>query len=42
MKEMLTAFVVTALISVAAYYGLHAAGVGAGESTASASVRLSD
>lgn len=42
MKVMLTAFVATAVISVAAYYGLHAAGFGAADSTASASVRLSD
>ena len=42
MKVMLTAFVVTALISVGAYYGLHALGFGAGESAASASVRLGD
>jgi len=42
MKVMLTAFAVTAVISVGAYYGLHAAGFGAADSTASASVRLGD
>ncbi len=42
MKVMLTAFAVTALISVGAYYGLQQAGFGAGESTASSAVRLSE
>jgi hypothetical protein len=42
MKVMLTAFAVTAIISVVAYFGLHEAGFGAGESTASTAVRLSD
>ena len=35
MKVMLTAFAVTAIISVVAYFGLHEAGFGAGERTAS-------
>lgn len=42
MKVMLAAFAVTAMIAVVAYFGLHAAGFGAGESTASTAVRLSD
>jgi hypothetical protein len=42
MKVMLAAFAVTAVIAVVAYFGLHQAGFGSGESTASATVRLSD
>ena len=40
MKAMLSAFVVMGLISVAAYYGLHAAGFGTEEVQSSSSVRL--
>ncbi len=40
MKAMLSAFVVMALITVGAYYGLHEAGFGTGERQSSDSVRL--
>ena len=40
MKAMLTAFVVMGLISVGAYYALHAAGFGTGERQSSSSVRI--
>ena len=40
MKAMLSAFVVMALISVGAFYGLRAAGFGTGEFQSSDSVRL--
>jgi len=40
MKAMLSAFVVMALISVGAFYGLNAAGFGSGESQAGDAVRL--
>ncbi|WP_296424890.1 hypothetical protein [Yoonia sp.] len=42
MKTMFAAFAISALISVGAYYGLHAAGFGAAEHTVSVSVRLDD
>ncbi|MDX8348458.1 hypothetical protein SLH49_10710 [Cognatiyoonia sp. IB215446] len=42
MKVMLTAFAVTAVISVGAYYGLNAAGFDAADSAASDYVRLDD
>ncbi|MEO1536880.1 MAG: hypothetical protein AAFR73_04045 [Pseudomonadota bacterium] len=40
MKAMLTAFVAIGLISVGAYYGLHAAGFGSGERQSSENVRI--
>lgn len=40
MKAMLSAFVVMALISVGAFYGLRSAGFGSGESQAGDAVRL--
>ena len=40
MKAMLSAFVVMALISVGAYFGLHEVGFGTDERQASDSVRL--
>jgi len=42
MKAMISAFAVTALIAVAAWYGLHQAGFSAGENNASDAVRLGD
>lgn len=40
MKAMLSAFVVMALISVGAFYGLKSAGFGSGEAQSSDAVRL--
>ena len=40
MKAMLSAFAVMGVISVVAYYGLHAAGFGTGERQSSESVRI--
>lgn len=40
MKAMFSAFVVMALISVGAFYGLHSAGFGSDEFRNSSSVRI--
>ncbi|PRY80211.1 hypothetical protein CLV80_10162 [Yoonia maritima] len=42
MKTMLLAFCAVIGIAVIAYFGLHAVGFGAAESTASTAVRLPD
>ena len=42
MKAMLSAFVVMALISIAAFYGLSAAGFGSGERQAGDAVRIDE